>query len=463
MTDAKRGIRRFLNHPATEIVIGVLIVASVVLTVMEFAASPSPRWLVVATDAITATFIVELWVRGWASLDRRRFVRDYWIDLVAVLPVFRVFRVARALRLLRVLRLLRLSGVVSRQGTYFPYVLRKGLLEHVAILMFIVLTVVFGTVGMLHFEGRVNARFHDYGRTFWWSLYTLFAGDPNAEQPQTLAGRLITLAVLFMGVGIFAMLTGTVSAFMVQRVMRMGSQDEELTELDRHLIVCGWSPKIGIILRELKAGASGDLPVVVVAQFDDDDELIERTLRRPDVHCVNADFTTMEALDKAGVRQASTAIILSDRRGGRSAQDADARTLLTALTIERMNPRVYTCAELNNRDYGAHLQAGGVNDFVVGGEQSAILLAQAALNRGITGFVTELLTVASGNRFCKLPLPAGWAGRSFDELLPELKRDHEAILVAVEDGQGGAHVNPAHYTFQDGDKIVVIATKPPEL
>jgi voltage-gated potassium channel len=216
-------------------------------------------------------------------------------------------------------------------------------------------------------------------------------------------------------------------------------------------------------LRELKAGAPGELPVVVVAQFGDDNELIERTLRRPDVHCVNADFTTMEALDKAGVRQASTAVILSDRRGGRSEQDADARTLLAALTIERMNPRVHTCAELNNRDYGAHLQVGGVNDFVVGGEHSAILLARAALHRGITGLVTGLLTAECGNQFYKLPLPTAWVGRTFDELLPQAKQEHEAILVAVEDGQGATRTNPVHYTFQEGDKVVVIATKPPEL
>ncbi|MDA7951745.1 MAG: hypothetical protein MPJ24_09690 [Pirellulaceae bacterium] len=49
-----------------------------------------------------------------------------------------------------------------------------------------------------------------------------------------------------------------------------------------------------------------------------------------------------------------------------------------ALTVEKLNESVYTCAELNEREYGSHLTMGHVNDYVVSGEYGAYLLANAA-------------------------------------------------------------------------------------
>ncbi len=51
-------------------------------------------------------------------------------------------------------------------------------------------------------------------------------------------------------------------------------------------------------------------------------------------------------MEKARVHRANTCIILSDMSQGRSVQAADAWTILTALTVEKLNLDIYTCAEL---------------------------------------------------------------------------------------------------------------------
>lgn len=79
------------------------------------------------------------------------------------------------------------------------------------------------------------------------------------------------------------------------------------------------------------------------------------------------DFTKVSSLEKAGVHRASICIILADTSRGRSDQDADARTILAALTVEKLKPNIYTCAELYNREFRSHLQMGKVNAFVVTG------------------------------------------------------------------------------------------------
>ena len=172
----------------------------------------------------------------------------------------------------------------------------------------------------------------------------------------------------------------------------------------------------------------------------------------------------MSALTKAGITRAKTCIIVSDANGKRSAQDADARTILAALTAERLNPNVYTCAELINPEHGAHLEMGRVNDYVVTGEHSGFLLAHAALNRGLIGIFSELLTHERGSQFYSVAIPDAWLGKDVMDLFVHLKREHNALLVAVHEPESDQYnVNPDQYEFQGGEHAIVISSQPVEI
>ncbi len=166
--------------------------------------------------------------------------------------------------------------------------------------------------------------------------------------------------------------------------------------LEGHLIICGWNRKAEIIVREYDAAHRDDpMPVVVIARVEGPPTFTDPTLRKR-VLFLDDDFTKISALEKANVKKASTCVVLSDTTRGRNERDADARTILAALTVEKLRPSVYTCAELNRREYAQHLTLGAVDDYVVGGEHSAFLLAQAALNRGTLNVFSELLSYEYG-------------------------------------------------------------------
>lgn len=454
----QRKLQRFFQLTVVEAGVGVLIVVSVVLTVFELATGQGDVQLGLANDIITVVFAIELTLRALASRNKRRFLREYWLDILAVLPLFRIFRVMRALRLLRLLRMLRVLGLLQRYVSHFPDVMRRGAVEYVIISGIILLTVVFGTAAILAFERGPESELNSFGQAFWWSLYTLVSGEPVPTLPQTLGGRIVAIIVMFFGLGIFAMFTGTVSAFMVDRLARLEASSVVYEELENHAIICGWNRKAEIVVRELQqTRGSEDFPIVVIGEFDTTPEFSDPVTRREGVCFISDDFTKVPVLTKAGVERAETCIILSDTTGGRTEQDADARTILAALTVERLNPNVYTCAELNNRVYGPHLEMGKVNDFVISGEYSSFLLAQAAVNRGLVGVVSELLTSQYGNQFYKVLVPARLIGQSSYELFCELKKEKDAILVAVQESNGEYHVNPKGYVFSEGDQVIVIS------
>jgi voltage-gated potassium channel len=461
----QRSLQHFFQLPTVEITIAVLIVASVVLTLIELSLPEASPLLPVLDDLnqiITWLFVVELTLRFLATPVKRRFFQEYWLDLLAVLPLLRVFRFVRVIRLLRLLRLLRLIGLFNRHASVFQNLLRRGAPEYIIICGLIILTVCFGTFSLLTLERGSYPQWRNLENAFWSTFYMLFSGQPIPGAPRTLVGNLVITFILFMNATIFAMFTGTISAFMVDK-LRMEGQVTDWEHFSNHLIICGWNKKAEIIVRQYKATYKNeDTPVVVIAQLDEEPSFINAKLKEQ-VRFINDDFTKVAVLEKADIRRAKTCIILSDKSHGRSDQDADARTILAALTVERINPNVYTCAELINQEYGSHLEMGQVNDYVVSEEQNGFMLAQAALNPGLMGVFNELLTGEKGNQFYRLPIGSAWVGKTFLELFAHLKQTHNAILIAVSEPTGVFQINPTDYRFKSEDYVIVIAEQKVQL
>jgi voltage-gated potassium channel len=98
---------RFFGKVSVVLSIGVLVLVSVLLTLIEFtiyssvdSAGDDPRLMRLETvnDVITLIFVVELTLRFFAAPTKLRFFQEYWTDIIAVLPVFRIFRSVRILR-----------------------------------------------------------------------------------------------------------------------------------------------------------------------------------------------------------------------------------------------------------------------------------------------------------------------------------------------------------------------------
>ena len=515
----KLALRRFFHQAWVEIAIGVLVIVSVLLTLFEmwlefkfqngaksvvtFVGTFHPshlQWMNLANDFITLIFMVELTLRFFAASSKRRFFAEFWLDIIATIPLFRIFRSGRALRLLRLFRLLRLLGVMSRLSGHFPYVLRRGAVDFLMISGMLTMAILFGTLAIMHFEtagaaienkakieaatannnllpanadsnldSKLETQVLDepaepafnLDRSFWFSVYTLFAGEPVPQAPKTLSGKIVSVFLMFMGLTIFAIFAGTVSAFMVDRMRREGRM-VEWDALQNHIVICGWTPKTKIIIDEYRASPkTKKTPIVVITEIPHEE--LEDASTWPNVHFVHDDFTKFSALMRSGIQNATTCLVLSDTTGGRSEQDADARTILSALTVEKINESVYTCAELVNRSYATHLETGKVNDFVVSGEYGAHMLAQAAMNRGLISVFSELLTYQRGNEFYRMPIPDSWVGETFDQKLADVRKSQNIILVAVHSEGQDAIVNPEKYTFRVQDEVVVISSGAPKL
>ncbi len=118
----------FVNHPATDIAVMILILVSVVLLIIEeMVTLPIDSPIPVVSDLITTLFAGELCIRYIVAKKKKRFFRRYWTDILAVLPMLRplrFFRVFRFFRLLRLFRLFQLGMLLDRRVSMLRGILR---------------------------------------------------------------------------------------------------------------------------------------------------------------------------------------------------------------------------------------------------------------------------------------------------------------------------------------------------
>jgi voltage-gated potassium channel len=462
-------LQRLLGKPWVETLLGGLIITSAALTVVETTTvQPSPD-VVRAVHAISAIFALELAARFRVAPSRRGFFKEYWLDLISVVPLFAALRLPfvegasatppqwlAALALFRIFRLLRLLKIARHRALLFPRVLRKGAREVFFASGLVMLAVVFASSALVMFERDSNPSLRTFPQAFWFSVYSVVAAEPIPGPPQTFGGHVVAVMVILTGLFTFATVVGTISALVSDR-MRTGDLIMEWEDLKDHLIVCGFNRKAEIIIREYVAAyPDDDRPIVVLAELEAGAPQLRDPASRARVQFLNDDFTKLEALEKAGVRRAARCILLADTSKGRKERDADARTVLAALTIERLNPAVYTVAEIHRREHAHHLEMGKVNDYVVSGEQSAFLLAQSAITRGVMSVFSELLTREHGNRFSRCSVTTPWKGKTFLELMIHMKEEHNALLIGVEQDEKIV-VNPTEYVLKGDEDVVLIA------
>ena len=246
-------LRKVVESSVFELSVVFLILTSVVLILVEaFAKLTTPVMAAVmeANDALTIIFIVELSCRWLISVNTKKFLKTYWLDIFAVMPMMRVFRIGRVLRLLRLFRVFSLGATFQRKFTFFGEIFEGRIVEYGIIFSLILFAVIFGAVGLSQFETGKSSVIITTTDAFWKSLFSLLAGE-YADYPISFGGKIVFLVLLLFQMGVFAMLTGTFSAVMIEKLKESAMNKATNPEdLKNHVIICGFSTKATILANE---------------------------------------------------------------------------------------------------------------------------------------------------------------------------------------------------------------------
>jgi voltage-gated potassium channel len=184
----------------------------------------------------TLAFLGAFGLQLAVARDRRAWLRRNWVDVVIILvvafPLLRLLRFQRFLPMLRSIRLVRIVAILG-----------EGLRAHVrtygrgnvyGILVAGVVIILVGAVLVRSVEeGAAEANIHTLGDALWWAVTTATTVGYGDKYPTTGAGRLLAAGLMLLGIGLFGILTASLSSFFVaeSRESDVARVEAELTRL----------------------------------------------------------------------------------------------------------------------------------------------------------------------------------------------------------------------------------------
>lgn len=198
------------------VVLAVLFVAAYAWGVLR---PDLPPWLSAVLHAVTLVtwpvFLTDYLVRLVLAEQRWRFVRQNWLDGLAVLlPLLRPLRI---LSLVRVARVLDRGLTNSLHGRVAAY---TGLTAGLVVFM--------ASLAVYDAElGRPGSTVTGYGDAVWWAFTTITTVGYGDQYPVTAEGRLVAVLLMLSGIGLLGVVTASVASWFVNRVAEAARADDE--------------------------------------------------------------------------------------------------------------------------------------------------------------------------------------------------------------------------------------------
>jgi voltage-gated potassium channel len=275
------------------------------------------------------------------------------------------------------------------------------------------------------------------------TITTVGFGEVRAVSP---AGRVFTIALICMGMGIIAYTLGMVAQVMVEFQVRsiLGRRKLgiKIKSIKNHYILCGYGRIGRIISQELKASR---IPLLVIDSNPD----AKQGLEQQDIPYIIDDATSEDVLIEAGIERAKglISVVLSD-----------ADNLFITMTARGLNPELFILSRADEEQTHKKLLRAGANrvvlPYLIGGQK----MAQTITKPAVTDFLE--LTVSDKNIELELgEVLVKDRSRLKGVTLADsgIRQEMNVIIVAIRKEDGKMAFNPSSGTrIEIGDTLIAL-------
>ncbi|MBR6024415.1 MAG: two pore domain potassium channel family protein [Methanobrevibacter sp.] len=196
------------------IIIDLILITSTLI----FDVSAAMYQKILIFDIITCIILLFDFFQGlYRAEDKSQYLKENWIELVASIPFDIIFSSFMVLRYLRLLRLFRILFLV---GEYFNVIgdfLKDTHLDE--ILAVLILIVIGSTLGLFIIDPSMNNLFDN----LWFVVVSITTVGYGDITPNSVYGKILSLVLLIVGVFIFSAITGAISSYFMDSLLKEGS------------------------------------------------------------------------------------------------------------------------------------------------------------------------------------------------------------------------------------------------
>ncbi len=219
-------VRSVLEHPTTKwgrrfaIFIQALIILSLLAISLETIPN-LPAWVHVALHAfewfVILVFTVEYALRLWSTAHPVKYALSFHglVDLAVIAPFWILgadVREIRGLVLLRLIRVFKL-GRYARSLKHFRIAWQLVKDDVFAFAAIVGLFIYIAAIGIWHFEHTVQPeKYTTVFEALWWAVITLTTVGYGDVYPVTTGGRLFTMVIVLLGLGLVAVPSGLLAS-----------------------------------------------------------------------------------------------------------------------------------------------------------------------------------------------------------------------------------------------------------
>ena len=332
--------------------------------------------------------------------------------------------------------------------------IRQTLARHPLLRVFgaILLVAMLGGLGVLALERRAGSQeFGSIPEALWWAIVTMTTVGYGDYTPKGFTGRVLAVAIMFVGISLMAVLSGTVASRLVARRLRANLGLHPIKVRD-HIIVCGWYHKMENLLNALLnvEYEDKDYEVVLINEEQEDKmQSLKDQFGYTRLKYIRGDFAREATLKKAQLESARAVIILPTElpTGGIS----DEKTVLATLTIKNMNADVQVVAYVHSWASIMHVRRANADEVVLVDNFGSFILAAHILNPGIPEVAEELLDSYSAHRFQRVKIPREFVGRPFEDLFQHHRKESGWMTVGLYTNE--QQVNIASFLSSDESQL----------
>jgi voltage-gated potassium channel len=311
----------------------------------------------------------------------------------------------------------------------------------ISALLFIIL-IGGGTVGYMLIE---NWSFFD---AFYMTIITIATVGYSEVHSVSMAGRIFTVVLIFLGVGYFLYVAGGMIQFLVEGRIRLvlgrRKLDTQINKLKDHFIIAGYG-RIGRVLAQFLIEKYVD---VVVIERD------ERRVNKMDedgVLYLIGEANDESILKRAGIQRA---------KGLVTAVATDADNVFLVLIAKEMNPKLFIVARASQNATKKTLQAAGADKVISPYDLGARRMAHAILRPTVIKFLEMAFAdekVDIQVEEIKIRPISAFVGRTMIE--SGIRQIYDLIIIVIRKSDEQMVFNPkADTVIEAGDVMVVVGS-----